>query len=520
MAESLLPRAISARLGAAGGVLAQVVGASSHAAVSRLQKVALQETLGKAELTAEAKAELGSKILQLQWHGEDGASLLQALAPSDRRLPAGQRRRCAQDYQNFVHYISKGDWDILLGSTESSAKLQILLQTCTGLGLRCPSEPCLKFITSVWLVLHMEADEIRRLSSQQKHVMFKHVRGEFHRLKAHLGDACEHLWRLPDRPLECLRDHASLYHAHFRAPATPGDCSLDLRVVHELDQSYTCRGAGNSGQVAKVAAQASGVSTLSLDSSGGAASTMEKIANMFACRLDALQENQQRMFEFCLGGSRRDGNIALPSLVDSNTPPTLAFRRLPTMSLADVAAQTPHPRRQLADLATTPSNLSLAAGGRLALPSGSVDKSAVARTSEDQAKDQEQEKEEDKEQHQQQEREDALIDPKQLLNNYLDREADKRKIAQSKKADAMPKLVGDGGEAAAMPKAKAKAKAKAKGKGKAGKPMELVVSAKRKAEEGLDMVRVGKPNFAVERSRSQVLCRTGFKGPAVWNTQP
>ena len=259
---------------------------------------------------------------------------------------------------------------------------------------------------------------------------------------------------------------------------------------------------------------------------------MERVANMFAARLDSSQQNQQRMFELCPGGhgnGSHGSNAALPGLVDLSVPRTLAYRRLPTMTLADAAASTP--RKALADsaapsLTASPaaSHLSpassLAAQSPLALVADRVGARAgdsspagvVGQAPAQEAKEEGDDEQEEQKEPPLQRMGDAPPNPMQLLDNFLGREADKRLDTKAKRAaknaTSVEEALVDASAAVEAPKAKGKAK----GKAKAGKAVAPGAPAKRKASDGSDMVRVGRPSFGVERSRSQVMCRTGFKG--------
>jgi len=236
-----LPRQLSARLGAARLVLKDAVGSPTHTAVSALQRDALVDLLGKSDLSSEGRASLGEQVVQLQWAQQDVSAILNAITALGGRSVGVKRRRSAQAYQSILNYLTSEDWEILLERNASDVKLQILLSTAVSLGLRCPSEPCLKLFASVWMCLDKEDSELRRLQCGQKHTAKEHVKREFKRLIYKVADPVEHLETLPESVVHCLRDHRALYLSHFQPPKEPVACKVDVQLIRAFDQTYSCR---------------------------------------------------------------------------------------------------------------------------------------------------------------------------------------------------------------------------------------------------------------------------------------
>ena len=500
--ESALPRSLLARLGAARLVLQEAVGSSTHSAVSALQRDALLDLLGKCSLSAEGRATLGEEVVKLPWAGTDVSAVLSAVTGSNgSKVP--KRRRIAQSYQSILNYLTSDEWQILLEQNPSDVKLHVLLGAAIGLGLRCPSEPCLKFLAAAWMCLDKDEASLKRLPCTQKHVLFQHVKAEFKRLTYKIADPHEHLDRLPESPVSCLRDHRLLYLAHFQQPREPVDCKVDVQLVVAFDQTFSCRNHGSTGKVlASLSAQGSPASCIASAPANLEVASMERVASMFMDRLDTLQQSQQQMLQMCvsaIGGGQNLGQNSLSALLD--TPPVarrLALKRLPTVSLAGVPesegsqlalthggeqpapAPTPaeqQPTPQLAPApppaAQQPTPPSQQAPAPIATPG--------LKQNQEQANDAGQ----------------AEPTPSQLLDMYLERGLEKKECA-SAKAKAKAKAARAAGAQADVEVSAVSAKAKGQAKASAAPPSK---------------VRFDLPRFRVERTRQQVMCRTGFRGP-------
>ncbi len=144
----------------------------------------------------------------------------------------------------MFQYGTEEFWQDLLAPSVTSVKLDLLLQLAVRLGLRTPSEPTLKFMTSWWLVASESTRELGRLTAAQKHTYLLHVKGQFHALAKLLPDPLEHLAQLPSDPLTLLRDHGAMFHNVFAEKATPVAPRIQLGDVLEFNHSYGCRGGG------------------------------------------------------------------------------------------------------------------------------------------------------------------------------------------------------------------------------------------------------------------------------------
>jgi hypothetical protein len=358
-------RALKARLGAARLALEHYPkGSPSHNALSKAQSAALREMLGAAVLTAMERADLANIVVAMNWsEPDDGNSVLAALTPGTPMLPPGKRRRSQQDFLAFCNFGTEALWSQLLGDAPASAKLGIVLQWAMGLGLRCPSEHTMKWLCSVWLAVSQTEAELVVMETVQKKHMFNHTKSVFDSLRKHAVDPPVWIDKLPHNPVEFLRDFSGIYRMHYGSGGSPVPVQADLlRKLTAFDMSYTCRGGARA-----LPSQFMGSGS---SSSGGvmqvavAESPMERIANLFMGRIDAMAGAQQRMMELMMGGGGMDrrGAIQPRSLAALTSGDGFSPRRIPSIAFGDNGSDSPPGFRLALECESPPPSVSLHGG--------------------------------------------------------------------------------------------------------------------------------------------------------------
>lgn len=100
-------------------------------------------------------------------------------------------------------------------STSSSAKLDMLLRHMLALGCRCPFEPTLKLVTSLWLCLSESPQSILAMSAAMKHAFLRGVKASFDKLRRLAPTPPAHVVKLPRQPAEFLRGFPSMWAVAF-----------------------------------------------------------------------------------------------------------------------------------------------------------------------------------------------------------------------------------------------------------------------------------------------------------------
>ncbi len=331
---------VRARLGAARWVVDEHFGTASHELVSRTQAAAFLSVLSSATLTADHKADLTIGVLQCKWHGLDATAVMQMLAAPVVGHRLGLRRRASQSFEAMFQYGTEGFWQDLLAPSVTSVKLDLLLQLAVRLGLRTPSEPTLKFVTSWWLVASESTRELGRLTAAQKHNYLLHVKNQFHALAKLLPDPLEHLAQLPSDPLTLLRDHGDMFRNVFAAKATPVTPRIQLRDVLDFDHTYGCRGGGR--HTAPATAQlALGMPDTAVQQVADVMASQHRMIEQMLAHSAGSQHSGYRhpkaLDLMMLGGGHSTGSGRLAQLLDA--PSTTAMSVLPVLGNSPPAVQ-------------------------------------------------------------------------------------------------------------------------------------------------------------------------------------
>jgi hypothetical protein len=324
-------RAIKARVGAARLLLDQhVAGSALHERVSRLQAAAIMELVGQSTLSSQVRADLSGTVLGMNLHPPDMHAILGSLSEGVAVSSGAKRRRVQQNWMAVHNYGTAEFWTRLQDpAMPGSCKLDLILQLAIGLGLRLPTEPSIKWMTSWWLSVAEEPSEVARMDGAAKKTMLAHVKATFDGLRKAAGDPVLFLEKLPENAVVFLRDAPSLYHVCFVAgpPVVP---AMSIQNIAAIDMTYGCRGGA-----AKLQPQAASQLALPNVSLQLGDSPMERMASMMFQRMEAMATNQQRLMEMAMtgavtGAGHRANPRPLAALAGSSP---LMLRKLPTMAV-------------------------------------------------------------------------------------------------------------------------------------------------------------------------------------------
>lgn len=235
---------LRSRIGAARLVLESVVGTCAHAGASRTQCVALLAEVKKTTLTVDEMAMLSALAVGVAWAGTDAQTVAEAFVPAQKR-PRNQM----QDWTSIHEFLLKEEWDHMQsGKATLSSITDIVLQRVVKTGGRCLGEPSLKHVTSLVLALSEKAEVLVVMEASKKHLMMNHVRLELRRLVRRASEPAVYIEQLPPS-IGILR---SLYPAlvidAYDAGVGPVNCPLDVKAIHSISMSFRCRGGGGAAQ--------------------------------------------------------------------------------------------------------------------------------------------------------------------------------------------------------------------------------------------------------------------------------
>ncbi len=258
--------------------------------LSELQAGAVAAMVASATLSAAEQVELATLAVAVPWASEADVSRVLAAFTVESPLPPGKRRRSQQDYTMVHHFLTTGMWVAMMDpSTQADIKLTALLGHCVKLGMRCPTEPTVKWITSLWLVCSTDPVELGRLSVIDKAVKLKNVKMHFDSIRRRAADPPEWVGVLPSKPVEFLRDYHLLYKAAFPGEHSPAPPGVSVETIVGFDMSYSCRGGMKTSQLSLVSTAA--------PVSGASSSTATDLQHILMSFVNSMQANQQQMMQ-------------------------------------------------------------------------------------------------------------------------------------------------------------------------------------------------------------------------------
>ena len=193
-------------------------------------------------MSPELRADLSTAVQRIRFHKDtDSSMVLQALMPS--RIGTRAARRPSQDFQTLHEYGTPAFWRVMVDiSTNTMCKLELLLNLAIHLGLRLPSEPCLKYMTSLWLVCSFSKDTLLVMSLTEKHTYYEHVKKTWSTVRSRCTSPKEWVTTLPATVLEFSVKYPETWRAMFAGGELPVEAAIDLVTLMKFDQSYRCRG--------------------------------------------------------------------------------------------------------------------------------------------------------------------------------------------------------------------------------------------------------------------------------------
>ena len=239
-------RDVKARLGSARLVLAQrsVVG-DARKAMSNLQAAAVVDLITRVKdaLSPVECSDLATFAADICWHTGDLDRVLRELCSVSAAQHQSKRRRCQQDFRSVLHYFSAESWAKLLGTTGKEAKLTLILGVAASLGMRTPSEPTLKLMASLWMLVAETEESKSYLDTPQKLTILQFAKAEFDRMRRVLPEPLIWYDVLP-QPLEFMSNHPEVFKGIFKGSLPVPPSSQLHEELLRMDMSYGCRGGG------------------------------------------------------------------------------------------------------------------------------------------------------------------------------------------------------------------------------------------------------------------------------------
>ena len=320
-------------------VLNEAKGKASHVVISKLQSAALVQVINDAEITVTERADLTVAISKLEWcNVEDQTHALSALADFQVEPAKKKGRRAQQNFTTLVQYGTEAFWhDFTSIHASPAAKLHVLLEHAAKVGLRCPSEPTIKMLTSMWLVAAHSRSELQSFDRVTKMTFKDHVKDSFDSYRRRLSAPLAYVEVLPEDVATYMREYGGMWKAVLGTamPVSPG---LDAVTLLTFDNSYACRGGRGSvmefGQPTNVPSSrgqpsGSAIPIMGLSPRRGECAALERMATTFMAQMNMASTFQQKMLEMMMGQPGGGNLRSLATLTSGGSSlerrPTIAF---------------------------------------------------------------------------------------------------------------------------------------------------------------------------------------------------
>ena len=304
-------------------VLEDHVGSRAHTHMSKVQAAAIVEAAAASSdvLSAEL-ADLSTTATSIKWAANDLMVVLDAFSPPNKT--PGARRRFQQDWTAVMSYGDESFWQTFQ-SANADGKLQTLVNLAVRTGLRCPTEPTVKWFTAVGIASTHDDQQMANVKLATKLSNMAHVKSVCDAVRKKLPDPVQHLEQLPSDPMRLLSQHELLFKSVYtngKVPIQPPATYCEQRV-RLFSQSFGCRGGGKVaafGTRDDMAGQSRRVLQVRESSpSRHGGSGIERIAGVVLKQMTTMADQQQRMMEMIVGGVQsgmRSQHMSQPMLED------------------------------------------------------------------------------------------------------------------------------------------------------------------------------------------------------------
>ena len=476
------------RLEALGSFLRSASSTPSFDKVRASQFEALCKVFAKASLSLQRAADINQKLGTLPWAPEQLAALTEIVVAKQIEESADaelDRRPALQDYTRLHAYMTNSQWVRLSSTTESSSvKMEIVLTHACILGCSCPTEPSSQMFTAI-ILLVTEGEAASRMLPSVRLSTLKAVKALHKKLvKSGIGHSSRPQV-LPASSQEFKNKYPKVWAAAF-ADESPVECPVEAAALHKLSASVPMR-ASRSDATQEVPTLRVGTDHFGMQAQNFAQSMMSQMQNF------------QRVQEMTLA--------MIAGKPVSSGFPQLMFPECSTSSSSDVtpqraALQCVQSRLQLLDGQCTPRPKMMEQTD--AQPPAAEAATPTATAPPEPAKEHTEKR--------------KLVEHPGLEQPKKKQTVEEVTAAMLRSMQAKSTAKDDAKDAplASMPNAakKPKGKAKAKPKAKPAKvePIKAKPKAKSKASGLKPASSSTKPTISWERSRCQVMCRTGIVG--------
>ena len=440
-------------------LLAAVIGTPSYQKTLESQANALSNAFESSTFSLLDAAAIAEelKALPQQQQIELTAKLMDRVGSPAK--PASAGRLALQDFTNFCHYLTESTWAKLQSDELPHGKLEILLLAAVRVGLRNPSETSVQHLCAMHLLMSEGKSKSMQLTPAVKLECARNLKAKFKSILARMTPALptDYVLRLPVSVVEFAETHA-VWHTFAFKDEPPVPTRIQVAELHEVMCSVPMRASRSDSKSSAVQMH----SAQQLQQQQQQMPNVNQLMQLFA-----QMANQQRS----------SPQLDIQYADKSALPERRALQRLHTrLSITD----------PLRDEGSQPSVLAVVA----------------PRADEPQQLEQEQP---DEQNAGSKKRSISALEASAAVAAALTSKKEEKKEEKAKQADKSEAKVAETKTKPGKPKAKAKSS-----------PAKTAATAKAKAKSSTtkQAKTASKPaSWCYERSRNQILCRTGRKRP-------
>ena len=235
---------LEAHLQALNKLFASLVGQPCLDVVAKQQSQSVLRSLANATLTVEDSSKLTTLLNDGAWPPAMKAMLIEEVAKRTSAtcvaLGGGSRTKL-QNYEWVYNYLTTEQWFALSDrQIQDAAKLDIVLDLATHLGLRHPTEATFQMMASLHCLGSMGPDHVRGMAFDRRLQAVQHTKRTFRRKCSHLPQPMHFFDVLPEDPESFREGSAEMFEAVF-GKTPPVRCPIPEATLRSTQADFPMR---------------------------------------------------------------------------------------------------------------------------------------------------------------------------------------------------------------------------------------------------------------------------------------
>ena len=198
-------------------------------------------------MSSDEATDIMAKIHNIPWAAEDGVRVAEALSNANMNEETFSARRKQQDYMGMLSYFTEAEWSILLNPSVSHAAkretIALAVAQCGGINL---TEESLKLMNTLWMLAAFGYLQARSLNEESKNTQLRALKATVKRSVRNVyskSSLSTYIVVLPADPQEFTSRYPCVSARRYSNIDGDGPVAskLDNEHVDAIDASYSCR---------------------------------------------------------------------------------------------------------------------------------------------------------------------------------------------------------------------------------------------------------------------------------------